>query len=229
VIPEAIGRNQLVLPKGAECDACNQYAGKRLESNLIRYPEIALAVQFLGTPGKSGKSRAEIGGLTRERLDPNTVRVKGKILGRVEAGTDGRLRVVGRVPATKDFDFRRFRRGLYHMGLNMVAAQLGIERALEARFDSVRRYVRNPKPANESWPYGQIYSPEKGFQRLLAGQFIQVGEVEFAAIRVSHVTFLLDLERSGELEKAAHWMGGVFVPGDWELPPPTRVEVGPGE
>lgn len=35
VLPEAIARNDLVLPRGAVCDACNHYLGHELDSVMV--------------------------------------------------------------------------------------------------------------------------------------------------------------------------------------------------
>jgi hypothetical protein len=48
VILEALSPNDLTLPRGAECDKCNHYFGRKLEPNLYRYPGVAFALQFLG-------------------------------------------------------------------------------------------------------------------------------------------------------------------------------------
>lgn len=46
VIPEALGANKITLPRGAECDKCNHYFGRKLEPMLYRYPGVASRSNF---------------------------------------------------------------------------------------------------------------------------------------------------------------------------------------
>ena len=61
VFPEALAQNRLTIPRGAVCNQCNNYIGIRLDQNLVRYPLIAFAIQFVGTSGKRGKTTSRIG------------------------------------------------------------------------------------------------------------------------------------------------------------------------
>lgn len=150
VLPEVLAQNELTLPVGSECDACNNYFGNKLDINLARYPDVAFAIQLLGAPGKRGKPREKLGGLTRQRVDEQTVRLGMKVRGRLRVQHDGRHIIEGRVPPEPGFDFRCFRRALHHVGLNYVAAAAGPLAALDPKYDAVRRYIKNPSPRHES-------------------------------------------------------------------------------
>jgi hypothetical protein len=65
VIPEALSPNDFTLPRGAECDKCNHYFGRKLEPMLYRYPGVALALQFWGIRGKKGRLRKKLGTVER--------------------------------------------------------------------------------------------------------------------------------------------------------------------
>jgi hypothetical protein len=224
--PQGLAQNRLVLPVGVECDRCNQYAGRRLDENLIRYPVISVAIQIVGAPGKKGKTRSLVGGIRRERVDSKSVRVGLKLRGRISLDPKGRVAFEGHVPPVPQFDFLRFRRALHHIGLNMVASQQGTDAALEPKYDRVRQYVRNPSPPTDSWPYGQIERKLKAIPRVIAGQFIEVDGVELVGIYIFQVLFLVDLLRTGVLEHATQAMGGVFVPAQATEPPPTVIAGG---
>jgi hypothetical protein len=77
VIPEAPGPNDLVLPRGAECDKCNHYFGRKLEPNLYRYPGVALALQLWGIHGKKGLRKRLS---TIERTDEGKTQARGHSL-----------------------------------------------------------------------------------------------------------------------------------------------------
>jgi hypothetical protein len=226
VFPEALSRNTLVLPRGVECDGCNEYAGKRLDSNLVRHPVIAMTIQFLGAPGKRGKTRSQVGGIQRERVDSQSVRVSFKFRGRLVPGPNETVAIEGRVRPDPEFDFLRFRRALHHIGLGTVAGQKGADAALDPQYDRVRRYVRNPKPPNDSWPYGQVERKLKRVPRVIAGQFIQFEDVDLIGIHIFQLLFLVDLLKTGVLERATRAMGGTFVPPEATEAPDAVVRVG---
>jgi hypothetical protein len=219
-MPEALAQNKLTLPRGAECDACNAYAGNKLESNLIRYPDIALAIQLVGAPGKSGKSRADIGRVSRERIDPMQVKLGLKGIGRINVEEDGTVRMEGRMQVDPSFDFLRFRRALHHIGLNTLAAERGANVALGSRYDRVRAYVKNPA-LNESWPYAQAPKP---LERVIAVGVIEHPETEFVQIHIFNRLFLVDLLNTGDLPELAEKMGAVVIPCDSDEPPPLKIE-----
>lgn len=73
VIPEALVRNPMALPKGYVCDGCNRYLGK-LDSSLVALPHISLTLQWHGVVGKRGRPRRKIGSVSAELQgdDPKT-------------------------------------------------------------------------------------------------------------------------------------------------------------
>jgi len=89
VIPEALGPNDLVLPRGAECDKCNHYFGRKLEPNLYRYPGVALALQLWGIHGKKGLRKRLS---TIERTDEGKTQARGHSL---ESQIDRAVRACG--------------------------------------------------------------------------------------------------------------------------------------
>jgi hypothetical protein len=224
VMPEVLVQNQLTLPIGAKCDACNGYAGNKLEINMARYPAIAFAIQFLGAPGKRGRPRDEIGGIGRQRVDAEHVRVHFKGRGGSLTRSDGRLIFEGRATAPPDFDFLKFRRALHHIGLNFVAAKQGVHVALDPKYDPVRRYVKNPLPRSESWPYGQLNKKE--VLRMTGVGFLEYEEAEFVGIHIFQTMFVVDLLNSGPLPDVMRILGGTVVPADAVEPPPLPVIIG---
>ena len=226
ILPEALTRNGLVLPVGVECDRCNQYAGRRLDENLIRFPLIAMAIQVLGAPGKKGKTRHVVGGVRRERVDSELVRVAFKVQGRMVPGEDGSLAVKARLSPAPGFDFRRFRRALHHIALNAVVKEHGWDAALDHRYDRARQYIRNPRPATDSWPFGLVARNLNPIPRMIAGGFIAFDEVEVFAIYIFHLVFLVDLLQTGILQNATRLMGGTFIPADAARSPEVILTAG---
>lgn len=127
VIPEALSANKMTLPRGVECDKCNQYFGRKLEPMLVRYPGVALALQFWGIRGKKGlrKRLSAIG-----RTDGGKTEFGGHSL-QLETDEEGRRIVYLDLPTDPDFNMLGFRRALYRIGLSTVAMLQGAEYALE--------------------------------------------------------------------------------------------------
>jgi hypothetical protein len=160
VIPEALSPNDMTLPRGAGCDKCNHYFGRKLERMLFRYPGVALALQFWGIRGKRGQ-RKQLS--TVGRTDAGHTTFSGHSLN-IETDEKGRCTIYLDVPADPAFNMLEFRRALYRIALSTVAMLHGAEYALDPRFDEVRRYIRNPKPG-EAWPFAQGHTPAPAIPR----------------------------------------------------------------
>jgi hypothetical protein len=111
VIPEALSPNDLTLPRGAECDKCNHYFGRKLEPNLYRYPGVAFALQFWGIHGKKGLRKRLS---TIERTDEGKTQASGHSL-KIETDKEGRRTIYLDLPTDPDLDMLEFRRALYRI------------------------------------------------------------------------------------------------------------------
>lgn len=198
VVPEGLGRNDFVLPKGAVCDPCNQYLGHELDSVLVAHPIIALHVQFLGLHGKDGKPRAVLGNVARN-VYPNalTIPCDEPVFSVDETGArTGTARAL--VP--KNLSLTRFRRALYHVALNTIALQDGVERALDPVFNPARKYVRAPGQ-KERRRYVQLINLTVGIRRDCALVLPREPGAEIVAIALTgNSIFAVDLVDSGKLE-----------------------------
>jgi hypothetical protein len=191
----------MVLPIGAICDACNHYLGHELDDVLVAHPLVSFFVQFLGLNGKSGKPRKVLGNVSRN-IHPNSVTIPTEApVFRTEA--DGSRTATVRPVVARNFSLSRFRRALHHIGLNVLALQDGAERALEAAFDPVRRYVRSPHKG-ERWPYAQYLNIENGLARDVTLVLEREADAEFVGIVIAKsIIFGVDLLNTGRLEA---WM-----------------------
>ena len=142
IFPEALVKNETTLPRGAVCDSCNNYLGRKLDSQILEHPLIPLIIQLAGLPGKRGKVRRRVGHV--ERAADGTVYVpinKPDIEKHPEGGTKASFELV----ASQAFDDRRFSRALHHIALCLFCKQFGSPAALNEQLDPVRDYVRRPK------------------------------------------------------------------------------------
>ena len=174
VIPEALSPNNIVLPRGAECDKCNHYFGRKLEPMLYRYAGIALALQLWGIRGKKGRHRKQLGNVVRTAA--GDIKFGGDLL-RIETDKFGRRTIYLDLPADPDFDMQEFRRALYRIALSTVALLESEEYALEPKFDEARRYIRSPKQG-EAWPFAQGHIPLPSMPRSAELRYTEKGRRE---------------------------------------------------
>ena len=210
VFPEAVKRNSDVLPIGAVCDACNNYLGE-LDRIVAAHPFVSLAIQFHGVPGKRGRARDRVGGIDRT-IHPGgitmpctepteTVSPNGERSWRVQPLLD------------PSFDLDRFRRGLHHIALNLVAQMDGVDHVYDSRFDRVREYVRRAKPS-ERWEYAQYVISLEQIDNIVLGGIYKSEVDEFVGLRVFNVAFFVDLltvDRLGAFIKATQPAGTIIV------------------
>ena len=189
--PQAIGKNEFILPRGAECDGCNAYVGD-LENCLISQPYISLVLQLLRIPGSKGRPRVLIGnaGISDDG--------KSVVMPVADAtiGNDG---ASARPIVHKNFDLDRFRRALHRVAFGMYAYSYGVEAALAHRFNAVRRYVRFNEPPTP-WPFAQQGLPE--FIESRVGAYFQPkGGALLVRLEICELDFAVDLLNSGALER----------------------------
>jgi hypothetical protein len=192
VVPEALAKNELVLPVGAECDRCNSYLGD-IDGILAKHPLVSLAAQLLNLPGKRGHARKMIGTAAR-RPEAKAIAVPVRARKRVTAEGDVWNTTLLVDPA---FDDYRFRRALHHLALNAVASTRGVDAALDSRFNNVRRYVREPLKI-ERWGYGEL--PLNGASSDILIMLIPDDAMEGVGMRLLGAVFYVDLLNSGHLQ-----------------------------
>lgn len=198
VIPEAIMKNDGVLPRGSVCNSCNNYLGQ-LDVALCAHPLISLAIQSFGLPGKKGKARAKLGNVDR-KVDPYGITIP---CAEPEPIFDDAGRRIGFSVTPlfdKTFDFSKFRRALHHVGFNLTASLKGVHAMYASTYDQARNYVRFPKKG-ESWPFGQYVVSLEDIDKVMFGGLFQSEVDEYVGLRLFQVAFFVDLMNSGGLKR----------------------------
>src|SRR5689334_121693 len=54
-IPESLGNNELLLPRGVVCDFCNQYFGTKLEKRILSLPPFSFVRVALNVRNQRGR------------------------------------------------------------------------------------------------------------------------------------------------------------------------------
>ncbi len=200
VYPECIARNNATLPIGVECDDCNSRAGK-LDQAVCSHQRIGKIGFVRGVPGKDGHIRRRHGLMTRDAATGNIV-VEG--VSKVLSFNDNTLEIAA--PAEPQLDDERFRRGLYHIGLNHLALVAGSRVALEPRYDAVRNYVRYNRP-RRAWQYAQVPHDEGDVRGQLGCRYLRTGAGTVVRIMTFCDDFYVNLEGDGQLGAwARRWL-----------------------
>lgn len=183
VYPQALRENDYTLPKGVECDACDQFHGS-IESALLEHNRIGLFAVIHAIPGKRGRPRRRLRNVERDA--EGNLRVMG--VAKSARAIDGRLEIEYGDPAS--VDDRRFRRALGHIALNYVAFRLGGRVALEATFDEIREFVRRGR--GSAWPYVQFQYDDARIARPLGLRLIETDTRRIVQIRTYVDDFYVD-------------------------------------
>jgi hypothetical protein len=145
IFPESLGNDELVLPKGYVCDACNHGILSELDNALLKFEPIAfLQVQFVPYTKDGKLPRANFQNVYIERTGPRNIRIvpkdkTGDIRGKKPLGDDWysfKIETRG-----KTFDPKPLGRALYKIALGLVALEHGNERACDNKYDAARAFI----------------------------------------------------------------------------------------
>ena len=192
IVPEGILENDEILPLGAECDSCNQYAGE-LEKAFIYHNRIWVPIMLARIPGKNSKLRKR---MAYFEANDETKNIRVTFRDEWIKNENGRRMVCW--PDPKEYCSLKFRRALYHMGMNYVVWKFGWERALDREFYETRRYVRYAKKAEE-WGYGQISYPDENIRKKLSIGLVEEAPGLTVKIGLFVDDFFVDVLNTGKL------------------------------
>lgn len=191
IVPEGLVANDVTLPLGAECDGCNAYAGQ-LENAFVHHNRLWFPILFTGAPGKGGKPRKQFGSVKKVGKQKFRIRARDDQID----FSDGRLHIQTENP--EQYDAGKFRRCLYHIGLNYLAWKKGVEEAHKQRYDPVREYVRYGG-RHDAWPYAQVCRPDDEFRRNLHIGHVPEAPGYTVELRTFIDDFYVDVAGSGDL------------------------------
>lgn len=203
VYPTALYDNSMTLPSGVECDSCNEFAGS-LEQALLSHNRIGPLIMVRGIPGRDGKTRRRIGDIQR---DPASGGIRFHAVGRLSEPTSDGISI--QFPDNIQLDEGRFRRALYHIGLNHLALVAGARLAREPKFNPVRRFVRYGEAAG-AWRYAQTMYPDDYRRTDVGCHYLRGQPGTKIQIRTFIDDFFVDLEGSADLER---WAGQTLPSG----------------
>lgn len=145
IFPESLAGDEIYLPKGFVCDACNNGISSQLDNDLINFEPIAmLRVQY--TPyTKAGKfPKANFSNMLLEKTDPNHIKIKVK--DKTGGPQNKKIFEDGQVAFNltwkgKKLNWKLYARAIYKIALGLIAHDLGHEAALDAKYQPARDFI----------------------------------------------------------------------------------------
>ena len=151
ILPESLGNDVLILPRGIVCDECNNGVLSQLDAALLGFEPIALLRVLFTSATKSGAPpKARFQNMSICKTRPGHLHISAydrtgeiKDLHTLQDGqTSFNIETRGR----PRFDGTEIVRALYKVGLAMVAYDRGWEEALNPRYDDARSFIMGSGP-----------------------------------------------------------------------------------
>ena len=185
IVPESLGNDKFILPRGYVCDKCNNYFSRTFEQQLLDLPFFKQLRHSLNIKSKKGNIPNNKGFL----IDPDLIEVEFKkdknqqesisLSQEVEIGNGLMTFIpVFNSPGYQNLHMSKF---LGKMAIEAIVYyalqyQNSVEEAVnQTCFDALKNYVKAGKKG-QFWPYYErtLYDPEAGFQHPRTGEFYKV-------------------------------------------------------
>jgi hypothetical protein len=145
IIPEALGNEDLILPRGYVCDRCNNGVLAQLDNFLLDFEPISFLRVIYSPYTKAGKlPNASYQNISIRKTDPRnvvlTAKDKSGWLENLNEMDDGQISFSINIKGKK-FDPKMIGRALYKIALGMVAYDQGAEVACDPKFDTARAFI----------------------------------------------------------------------------------------
>jgi len=229
IIPESLGNEEHVLPKGVVCDKCNNYFARKIEGPLLETSYLKYARSTMGVPNKRGLVPPVIGVIPslRKQVDvwlagPNLhigARNAADLQQIEEAITSRRISSVF-LPVPSEIDNRLMSRFLGKVAIEALAKQwIHIEGWREEiltleNLEPLRRYVRRgDTPSNWEFSQRRIYAADnvfgesdQNYEVLHEFKFIYTEEQRlFFILAIFGEEFAIDMS-SASIEEYLKWL-----------------------
>lgn len=196
IVPESLGNNDLILPRGYVCDDCNHTTLSQLDSALVDFLPIAgLRVLYTSVTKKGKAPRATFRGVDMTKAKPGHVHIaaKGGIdpVKNMNHLPDGSVAFKMEFTSRKPFDGVGVARALYKIGLELLAYDKGHDVACGPRYNEAREFVLRGGVAVNDVLLLTECTP--GPRSVLEIAVAEPGT--FVSISIFGVRFLVNLER----------------------------------
>ncbi|MGM0392718.1 MAG: HNH endonuclease [Bacteroidota bacterium] len=145
IIPEALGNDEAILPKGFVCDECNNGVLSILDEYLIKFEPIAfLQVQYVPYLKSGRLPKANFQNMSIKKTHPRHIEITAKD----KTANISNKKELDDGMYSWNFNFRgkpidpvRLGRSLYKIGLGFIALDLGHDVALSKKYEKTRKFI----------------------------------------------------------------------------------------
>lgn len=195
IIPEALGNDTLVLPKGNVCNTCNNRILSQLDNYLVNFEPISLLQVLFVAHKKDGKlPNANFQNLSLQKTRPGyiTLTPKDKTgdIKNFKKTQDG-LYSFNIEFKGKKFDPKFLGRALYKVALGLVAYERGNDIACSAKYENARNFIRYGKPFANNLLMSMKGQPHP---QIKVSYLMNMSEGTPIGINIFGIIFLLNLE-----------------------------------
>jgi hypothetical protein len=215
VLPEALGNDEMVLPPGRVCDACNN-ALSVLDTELVDFPPVALLrVLYVPHTKKGRLPSADFDGVSFRKTNPRRLEIRSRDKAPEQVvQADGSVSVKWTFQGTRPIAPHRLARALFKIGLELLAYDCGPLRAFDGRYDAAREFVRGTRATFPN--HFMLCTEGKPKPGIQTTQFTDLaGTPTF--VDIFGVLFAFNLEPSPRLD-ASKIPGGPFTAFDLSIP-----------
>jgi len=145
IIPEGLGNEELILPKGFVCDTCNNGILSKLDNYLLKFEPISFLRVIYTQYTKDGKlPKGNYQNILINKTQPRNVvfnaKDKSGWVKNLKETADGQVSFSINVRG-KRFDPKRLGRSLYKIALGMVAFDRGFDAACDTKYNEAREFI----------------------------------------------------------------------------------------
>ncbi len=145
IFPEALGNEELILPRGYVCDKCNNGVLSRLDNFLLEFEPVSFLRVIYSPYTKAGKlPKASYQNISIRKTHPRnivlTAKDKSGWVKNLKEMEDGQISFSINIKGKK-FDPKMIGRALYKIALGTVAYDQGFEVACDPKFDIARAFI----------------------------------------------------------------------------------------
>jgi hypothetical protein len=198
IIPQSLGNNLSVLPRGMICDTCNNYFARKIEQPLLAHESFRNLRAWYRIPNKKGRYPSLYGVVPGTEIgvrvsvgDDGVLELEPERHSDIDALSEAFRSVEGRDDYTALFFSRdmnpprkEMSRLLAKVALEVVALRMShnpeyVERLIDdPHWDRIRRWVRHGDTIAD-WPYHmrRVYPEETQMTHPDSGEWVQAGYI----------------------------------------------------
>ncbi|MHB8088852.1 MAG: hypothetical protein ACYDH2_11470 [Anaerolineaceae bacterium] len=145
ILPEGLGNEDLILPRGFVCDTCNNGTLSGLDNYLLQFEPLSFLRVLYTQCTKDGKlPKGDYKNFSIKKTDPRNIVLTAKDgngFRNLKEYDDGQVSFSINFKGKRRFDPKKLGRSLYKIALGMVAFDRGFTAACDTKYDQAREFI----------------------------------------------------------------------------------------